>query len=272
VLNLVGDQDAVFLSSTELLKELSGFDAIDVERKFMESFPHIAKTKFVFAVNELPRTRDISYGFFRRPLLVAFPNRFKQDPDYEQALLGDDQVVRALGVQALAAYQEMKMHKGFWIEGKAEQLLNEYRAENDVVFAAVQDGLLLGDPQARIRPWALTPLINLFGGERENQKLSQSEILKRLNHAGITVTKVRESHGRREWYLRGVAADPALASVLIHRAAITNPDGTETINVGGKRILAGALFKAWGITDPETTIHDPEIAQAFNEEGGSTRL
>ena len=274
VLNLVGDQDAIYLASTELLKELSGFDAIDVERKFRDSFPYIAKTKFLFAVNELPRTADISYGFFRRPLIVEFPQRFPQDPDYERALLSDDQVVQALLVQAIDAYQAMVAHKGFWIEGKAGELLNRYRSENDLVFAAVDDGLLQADPNPKhhIAPWALPPLVNLYGSERENQKLSQAEILKRLNHAGIIVTKHREPSGHREWYYTGISADPDQAIALIHRSAVTNPDGTETVNVGGKRYFAMALLAAWGITDPHGTIHDPEIAHAFHEEGGSTRL
>ncbi len=271
VLNLVGDQDAVFLASTELIKEYSGFDAIDVERKFRDSYPYIAKTKFMFAVNELPRTRDTSYGFFRRPLIVEFPRRFAQNPDYEDSLLGDDQVVRALLVQSITAYQEMRDHKGFWIEGRVQELLDEYRSENDVVFAAVQDGLLLPDAEHHILPWALTPIINLFANERENQKLSQSQILKKLKNAGIAIEKKRESHGHREWYLTGITADPMQFSRLIHRSGIYNPDGTETVVVGGKRYSVPELFDAWGIDDPAKEIRDPDIAQAM-QEGGSARI
>ena len=156
---------------------------------------------------------------------------------------------------------------------RSQSLIADYRAENDVVYAAVHDGLLAADPDHRIHPWALTPLVNLYAFERENQKLSQAEILKRLGHAGIPVTKKREASGSRDWYLYGISADPVQASSLIHRAATTNPDGTETINLNGKRIFVAALLGAWGIEEsPKTTIHDPEIAKAFSEEGGSTRL
>ncbi len=264
-LNFVGDQDAVFLSTTELLKELTGFDAIEAERKFRDAFPFVAKTKFMFAVNGLPKVKDVSHGFFRRPLIVEFPTQFRQNAQYEQSLLTDDTVVQALAVHAIEAYREMLKHGGFWIEGRTKELIDEYRADNDVVFDAVKNGLIYSDPFAKIVPWSLTPLINLYGAEQQRERLSQSVILERLGHAGITCTKKRESHGARERYIHGIGVDADAARALVNRAAIAGMDGRSTVNIGNRRVDTEELLDAWGVDkmDAEPTVSDPDIVQIF---------
>ncbi len=269
-LNFVGDQDAVFLSTTELLKELTGFDAIEAEKKFRDAFPFIAKTKFMFAVNSLPKTKDASHGFFRRPLITEFPTQFAQNDQYEKDLLSDDTVLQALAVQAIQAYRAMLKHGGFWIEGRTQELLDEYRADNDVVYAAVKDGLICADPNGKVERWSLTLLINFYGSERENQKISQSVIKERLGHAGIQCEEKRTSTEERAWYVHGIAVDIAQAKGLAWRAAVVGVDGQPMVSTGnGKRKPVAELLKAWGIKTEggEGQVTDPDIAKIF----GATR-
>ncbi len=273
-LNFVGDQDAVFLSNTSLLKELTGFDAIETEKKFRDAFAFIAKTKLMFAVNGLPKTKDVSHGFFRRPLIIEFPIIFRQNDAYEENLLSDDTVVQALAVQAIRDYRAMLKHGGFWMEGRTQQLLEEYRADNDVVYAAVKDGLISGDPDGQIERWALTLLINFYGAERENQKLSQSVIKERLGHAGLSVVEKRAATGDRAWYVHGISIDGQQARALVDRAATTGIDGQPTVNTGnGKRKSVAEFLKALRVdlkalrADDPDQVTDPEIASALGGRG-----
>lgn len=112
------------------------------------------------------------------------------------------------------------------------------------------------------------PLINLYGAERENQKLSQSAILERLGHAGIKVVKTRPgvkgAAKSRPTALNGIGVNPELAEDLLNRASSAGLDGRKTVSIGGRRVDVMDLMSAWGILkrdDPE--VSDPEIARVF---------
>lgn len=93
--NICGDLDKAALKSTGSFKMLTGNDSIDVEQKFgghrsMKSF-----AKMIFSANELPKTEDMTFAFFRRWIILTFPYTFageKCDKDLLKKLTTDEEL------------------------------------------------------------------------------------------------------------------------------------------------------------------------------------
>ncbi len=254
-INVVGDQDATFLGNTETIKQLTGFDAVESERKFRDAHPAVAKTKMIFAVNSLPPTRDNTVGFFRRPVIVEFPVIFTaetSDRTLEHKLLDNPEVVEYLAIKCVTAYAQAVHRGSFHLDGRTGEILTEYRKDNDIVFAAVQDGLLVADPkQVRcVEPWAVKPLMDLYSDERGQEHLSAPTIKQRLNGAGfrLTISQVREG-GKRARKMFGLKVDENEARDLVERAAMPDKiSGLKMLKLGrDKYVSVEDFLRALGV-------------------------
>jgi len=73
----MGEVDVYDMSNTNLLKKLTGEDKIRYELKGKQPFSDHSFCTCFMATNSLPMTPDKSDGFYRRWLLIEFPNQFK---------------------------------------------------------------------------------------------------------------------------------------------------------------------------------------------------
>jgi putative DNA primase/helicase len=78
---IMGEVDTYDLTNTNLLKQLSGEDLIRFEFKGKTPFSEKSTTTCFIASNSLPVTPDRSNGFYRRNLIVDFPNVFQVGKD-----------------------------------------------------------------------------------------------------------------------------------------------------------------------------------------------
>lgn len=82
---IMGEVDTYDLVNTNLLKQLSGEDLIRYEFKGKTPFSGKSTTTCFIASNALPVTPDRSNGFYRRNLVIDFPNVFPVGKD----IIGD---------------------------------------------------------------------------------------------------------------------------------------------------------------------------------------
>lgn len=82
--NLAGDISNTDFKDTGRFKELtSGTDLISAKRKFQRDLFFINYAKFFNGFNEFPRVYDHSHGFWRRCVILEFPNRFVKKSEYD---------------------------------------------------------------------------------------------------------------------------------------------------------------------------------------------
>ena len=79
MLNIAGDLPNKPITDTGFLKAITGGDPVPFEPKYKKPFKKKVNVKHVFSANELPKTGDKSYGFYRRWLIFIFPKIFKGD-------------------------------------------------------------------------------------------------------------------------------------------------------------------------------------------------
>jgi len=78
---LLGETNFGILNKTSLLKRLTGQDTIGYECKNKMPFDDMNYAKILIASNSLPTTADTSDGFWRRWLILDFPNIFPEGKD-----------------------------------------------------------------------------------------------------------------------------------------------------------------------------------------------
>lgn len=77
----MGETNFSELSKTSKIKKLTGGDLIGFEYKNKCPFDDINYAKIIIATNNLPATSDKTIGFYRRWLIIDFPNRFTEKYD-----------------------------------------------------------------------------------------------------------------------------------------------------------------------------------------------
>ena len=84
--NLYADLEDVALRTTGKFKMLTGRDPVTAEYKYRNSFPFINTAKMVFSCNKIPESVDDTDAFFRRWIILTFPNQFQGDKEDRKLL------------------------------------------------------------------------------------------------------------------------------------------------------------------------------------------
>jgi len=79
--NLYADLPDQALKSVGIFKILTGGDPVTAEHKFHNGFTFINYAKMVFSCNRIPEVYEDTTAFFRRLIIVTFPNTFKEQAD-----------------------------------------------------------------------------------------------------------------------------------------------------------------------------------------------
>lgn len=93
--NIYADISTKALYQTGVFKMLTGGDMISAEQKFQKHFNFINYAKLMFSCNQLPETKDESLAYFRRWIIIEFPNKFegrKADKNLIKKLTTEDEL------------------------------------------------------------------------------------------------------------------------------------------------------------------------------------
>jgi putative DNA primase/helicase len=151
LVNIFADLPKVALSYTGVFKVLTGEDCLDFDRKGREPIGcYTNYAKMVFSANELPETKDLTHAFFRRWVLVEFPNVFPEDPGWYDKNITQELRDTALTI-GLEAMREVLERRAFTGETYAKE---RWLEESDQIykFIRVLEKLNLAkrDPKGRV--------------------------------------------------------------------------------------------------------------------------
>ncbi len=77
----MGETTFSTIKRSDTLKTLSGGDMVSVEYKGKNPFDHHNYAKLIIATNNLPSTKDKTIGWYRRWVIVDFPQQFDEKTD-----------------------------------------------------------------------------------------------------------------------------------------------------------------------------------------------
>ncbi len=144
------------------LKALISGELTTADKKFKEPFDFYPVATHWYGTNHMPYTRDFSEAFFRRALVIQFPNKFygdQRDPNLAEKLLQELPGILNLALEGLTS---LIKQKEFVIPESSKKAAEAWRLDADQVaqFAreklAAASGTFLAIDQiyARYRTWA----------------------------------------------------------------------------------------------------------------------
>lgn len=135
--NTFADLDSRAMESSSVFKALVSGDRMEVERKYGQPFKIRPYARLLFSANEIPRSRDRTFAFYRRWIIVPFANTFRgetADTDLRAKLTAPEELSGILN-RALAGLLRLMENNGFSKPEEVVEAMRRYQAENDSVAA-----------------------------------------------------------------------------------------------------------------------------------------
>ena len=113
-LNLCGELDDITIRNTAILKQITGNDLINGERKFKDPFSFVNYAKVIITTNRIPETLDKSIAFYRRIYIIDFPNKFEAGKNAVDSIADKipEEEYRGLAYKCVNKLRELK-ERGF---------------------------------------------------------------------------------------------------------------------------------------------------------------
>ena len=121
---IMGETNFAELNQTSIIKKLTGQDTIGFEYKNKDLFNDTNYAKIIIATNNLPATTDKTIGFYRRWLIIDFPNRFSEKKNILEDI--PEEEYKALTIKSALILKELLIDKEFTNEGSIEERTKKY--------------------------------------------------------------------------------------------------------------------------------------------------
>ena len=124
---------------------MTGQQPIRIERKNQRAYDTILHAKLFFSANKIPQTADDSDAYYRRKIVISFPNRFEgdtADPDMLAKLTTDEELSGIFNLLMTALRNILLKNNGIFINEKTIQARREkYEMAANPIGSAPKDVL-----------------------------------------------------------------------------------------------------------------------------------
>jgi putative DNA primase/helicase len=196
------------ITETGDFKALTGGDLIETEFKFKNRFRFVNYAKLIFSGNRMPSTNDDSVAFYRRWIIIVFPNTFpvgdpKRDDQILDKITTDEELSGILN-WAMAGLRRLNERKAFTYARSTEEIRKQYDRLSDSVKAFCNERLEY-DPLGELRKDDLYSIYEGFCRETNLMVKPKNMFGKGLKRCFPEATAVRTGdEGNYEYLWRGV--------------------------------------------------------------------
>jgi putative DNA primase/helicase len=190
----MGETNITKMENTEIIKKLvSGKDLIGCEWKHKGQIDFINYAKLVISTNNLPPTDDKQDGFYRKTLIIDFPNTFTEQRDIMSEITEED--YENLAMYSVGVLIDLLKRRAFSNEGDFQARRERYEHRSNPLDKFWNLFVDDGDPNADISSFEFEKRINEWCRENRMRILSDRTIAAFLKGKGIQQVRLR-----REWY------------------------------------------------------------------------
>ncbi len=203
--NLYADLPPQALDSTGKIKMLTGGDHITVERKFGGFFEYVNYAKMIFSTNKLPMSYDDTDAFYRRWVIINFPNKFNETNGKGlMEKLTTDEELSGLFNRAIIGFKRLIDNGKFSGQKSIEAIREQYVRLSDSVQAFVMDCL-----ETSSGGWIeKKQLYKVYGAYCKNNNIPISSEKRFFSRIGFSIRvedcKVQDSNRCRVHAFKGI--------------------------------------------------------------------
>jgi P4 family phage/plasmid primase-like protien len=133
----MGETNFNEMDRTSMLKKLTGGDLIGFEFKQKMPFEDKNYAKIIIATNNLPTTTDKTIGFYRRWMIIDFPNVFSEAKDILAEI--PEEEYECLALKCTMLLNDLLKKRNFHKEGTIEERKEKYEAKSDFLQKFLDD-------------------------------------------------------------------------------------------------------------------------------------
>lgn len=196
---LMGETNFNVINKTSLLKRLVGEDLVGFEFKGKNSFDDVNYAKVFISTNTLPATEDKTKGFYRRWLIIEFPNEFTNDRDVLNEI--PEAEYENLCVKCVNFLHDLRKSRKFTNECSIEQKALKYEEKSNPMNTFIAENYVK-DINGEIPFFVFYDEYQTFLGQRGFRKQSKKEVSSLLDRDGFNVEKkcVMINKEPKTWY------------------------------------------------------------------------
>ena len=179
---LMGETNFNEMNRTSILKKLTGRDTIGFEYKNKNPFQDINYAKIMIATNNLPTTTDKTIGFYRRWLIIDFPNEFSE----KKNILDDipEQEYNNLATNCVIVLNSLLEERNFTNEGSIDERMKKFEDRSDPLEKFMKE-FTIEDYDGYIWKFEFEKRLNEWCKENGFRHLSELIIGKKMKQKGV---------------------------------------------------------------------------------------
>jgi len=179
---IMGETNFSEMNKTSIIKKLTGQDVIGFEYKNKNPFEGDNYAKIMIATNNLPTTTDKTIGFYRRWLIIDFPNQFSEKKDILLTIPKEE--YQALSVKSLGILKDLLGKREFTNEGSIEDRMKKYEDHSNPLEKFMKE-FTIDDADGFIWKHDFERKLNEWCKENRFRQLSEVVIGKKMKEKGV---------------------------------------------------------------------------------------
>lgn len=203
--NICGDLSYGRAEKSNIFKSIVGEDTLTAERKFEGAFTFKPYARLVFSANSHPRTRDTGDAYYRRWIVLPFPNVIPEEKRDQHLIkkLTEPRELSGLLNKALAALPQV-LERGITETQSMKDELEELRLTNQPVLGFLGE-TLVEDPDGFVLKAEVFSAVQDYCRESHTFTPSEAEIGKMVKREFPSARDHRPRHdGKRTNAWKGI--------------------------------------------------------------------
>lgn len=180
---MMGETNFNEMKNTSILKRLTGGDLIGFEYKNKNPFEDINYAKIIIATNNLPTTTDKTIGFYRRWLIIDFPNQFSEVKDILKDI--PEQEYSNLAMKSLMLLNYILTKRGFTNEGSVEERTKKFEDRSNPLDKFIKEYCNSENPDGFIFKYDFEKKFNQWCKDNKFRNFSEVALGKEMKERGF---------------------------------------------------------------------------------------
>ncbi|NCD05880.1 MAG: hypothetical protein EOL97_07150 [Spirochaetia bacterium] len=192
----MGETNFSEMNKTSILKKLSGGDLIGFEYKNKDPFEDYNYAKIIIATNNLPTTTDKTIGFYRRWMIIDFPNQFSEKKD----ILDDipEEEYKSLAIKCTFILRDLLKERKFTNEGNIEERMKRYEDHSNPLDKFIKENTE-EDADGFIWKFEFIEKLNAWCKDNRFREMYDVSIGKKMKELGISQRLISNLEAGKQW-------------------------------------------------------------------------
>ena len=198
LLVVVTETDNNVISKSQFLKKATGQDPVGFEFKGKTGFDETMYAAWLMATNSLPPTKDDTEGFYRRWLIIDFPNQFPEGKDILEKI--PEVEYENLARKSIRILKELLDTGKFSNQGTIPERQAKYEERSDPLGRFIHQ-FCNQDVNAEMLSAEFTTHFTAWQKANGLRQLNHKQLASQLNNKGIEKMQLTKMDGKRNYLL-----------------------------------------------------------------------